>query len=145
MLLGDGTRVEILNPPAEPLSRTLDDTDNNGVVLRVSYGDVSFLLAADIRAEAERNIVLGQGSGLQSSVLKVAHHGSATSSTGQFLHAVQPRTTVISVGEGNTYGHPDADVLSRIDALGTDVLATKDTGAVEFVTDGRQLWVSTEA
>ena len=145
MLLGDGTRVEILNPPAEPLSRTLDDTDNNGVVLRVSYGDVSFLLAADIRAEAERNIVLGQGSGLQSSVLKVAHHGSATSSTGQFLHAVQPRTTVISVGEGNTYGHPDADVLSRIDALGMDVLTTKDTGSVEFVTDGRQLWVSTEA
>ena len=139
----DGTWIEILNPAADPISNTQDDDDNNGVVVRISYGDISFLLTADIGGEAERRLVLLNGPDMHSSVLKIAHHGSATSSTGRFLAAVQPRMAVVSVGEGNPYGHPDEDVLSRLETLGVPVLATQDSGTIEFVTDGHQLEVST--
>jgi competence protein ComEC len=113
-------------------------------VIRLTYGAVSFLLTADIRAEGERQLVHLLGPQLHSQVLKVPHHGSGTSSTEQFLAAVAPRAAVISVGEGNTYGHPHEDVLSRFRALGVHVLTTQDCGTVEFITDGQTLWVSTE-
>ena len=144
VLLGDGTRLEILSPGNEPLLRTSDDLDNNGVVIRVSYGDISFLLTADIRAEAERHLVHLLGPQLKSQVLKVPHHGSGTSATEQFLTAVGPQVAVISVGEGNAYGHPHEDVLVRLRSLGVDVLATQDNGTVEFITDGCGLWVRTD-
>jgi competence protein ComEC len=144
VLLGDGTRLEVLNPGNELQLHTSDDLDNNGVVIRLTYGAVSFLLTADIRAEGERQLVHLLGPQLHSQVLKVPHHGSGTSSTEQFLAAVAPRAAVISVGEGNTYGHPHEDVLSRFRALGVHVLTTQDCGTVEFITDGQTLWVSTE-
>jgi competence protein ComEC len=144
VLLGDGTRLEVLNPCNELQLHTSDDLDNNGVVIRLTYGAVSFLLTADIRAEGERQLVHLLGPQLHSQVLKVPHHGSGTSSTEQFLAAVAPRAAVISVGEGNTYGHPHEDVLSRFRALGVHVLTTQDSGTVEFITDGQTLWVSTE-
>jgi len=144
VLLGDGTRLEILNPCNGLQLHTSDDLDNNGVVIRLTYGAVSFLLAADIRAEGERQLVHLLGPQLHSQVLKVPHHGSGTSSTEQFLAAVAPRAAVISVGEGNAYGHPHDDVLSRFHALGVHVLTTQDCGTVEFITDGQTLWVSTE-
>jgi competence protein ComEC len=96
--LGDGTVIEVLHPPARPLTGTEDDTDNNGVVLRVSYGEVGVLLTADIRADAERLLVHRCPWQLQASVLKVAHHGSASSSTAQFLAAVTPSIAIVSAG-----------------------------------------------
>jgi len=144
VLLGDGTRLEVLNPGNELLLHTSDDLDNNGVVIRLTYGAVSFLLTADLRAEGERQLVHQFGSQLHSQVLKVPHHGSGTSSTEQFVAAVAPQVAVISVGEGNAYGHPHEDVLSRLRTMGVHVLATQDYGTVEFVTDGRTLWLSTE-
>jgi competence protein ComEC len=144
VLLGDGTRLEVLNPGNELQLRTSDDLDNNGVVIRLTYGAVSFLLTADIRAEGERQLVHLLGPQLHSQVLKVPHHGSGTSSTEQFVAAVGPQVAVISVGEGNAYGHPHEDVLSRIRTLGVHVLTTQDCGTVEFITDGQELWVSTE-
>jgi len=144
VLLGDGTRLEVLNPGNELQLHTSDDLDNNGVVIRLTYGTVSFLLTADIRAEGERQLVHMLGPQLHSQVLKVPHHGSGTSSTEQFVVAVAPRVAVISVGEGNTYGHPHEDVLSRLRTLGVHVLTTQECGTVEFITDGQKLWVSTE-
>ena len=142
--MADGTRLEFLSPPSTPMTHTSDDTDNNGLVLRVSYGDVSFLLVADIRAEAETQLVHRLGAKLQSDVLKVAHHGSDSSSTYQFVKAVAPQVAVISVGEDNPYGHPHADVLGRLSDLSVDTVTTQDCGTIEFVTDGSQLWVTTE-
>jgi competence protein ComEC len=144
VLLGDGTRLEVLNPGNELQLRTSDDLDNNGVLIRLTYGAVSFLLTADIRAEGERQLVHLLGPQLHSQVLKVPHHGSGTSSTEQFVAAVGPQVAVISVGEGNAYGHPHEDVLSRLRTLGVHVLTTQDCGTVEFITDGQELWVSTE-
>ena len=142
MDLGDGTVLTFLNPPAQPMLGTSDDTDNNGVVVRVSYGDVSFLLSADIRLEAERQL-LHENVRIDSTVLKVAHHGSDTSSDPQFLTAVTPEAAVISVGTDNPYGHPNASVLGQLQARPTEVYTTAEHGTIEFVTDGDSLWVKT--
>jgi competence protein ComEC len=141
--LGDGVRLDVLNPTTSPLSGTSDDDDNNGVVLRLAYGDVSFLLGADIRLEAERRLVHDHASELGATVLKVAHHGSDSSSTEQLLAAVGPRVAVISAGADNPYGHPHGTTLERLSMCGADVLTTAIHGTVELVTDGRELWLST--
>jgi len=139
--LGDGVIIEVLNPPTPPLADTESDIDNNGVVLRLSTGRVSFLLTADILWEGEFELI-AQGAELDSSVLKIAHHGSKTSTTPEFLAAVSPRAAVISVGE-NRYGHPHGEVLGRLEAeLGKEyIYRTDQQGTIEFITDGERLWV----
>ncbi len=87
----------MLNPQMPVLPDTESDIDNNGVVLRLSLGRVSFLLAADIGQEAEFALI-EQRTSLASTVLKVAHHGSDTSTTPEFLAVANPRVAVISVG-----------------------------------------------
>jgi competence protein ComEC len=143
--LGNGIKLEVLNPPASLWEGTSDDVDNNGVVLRLSWGKVSFLFTADIREEVEFALI-GQRANLKSTVLKVSHHGSKTSTTSQFLAAVAPEVAVISVGEDNPFGHPSPEVLERlIDRLGEDnVYRTDEDGTIEFITDGEKLWVRIE-
>jgi competence protein ComEC len=144
--LGDGIRMEVLNPPASLWEGTSDDVDNNGVVLRLSWGNVSFLFTADIRAEAEFELI-GQRASLRSTVLKIAHHGSDTSTSEHFLAAVDPEVAVICVGADNPFGHPSSDVLDRLnDRLGQDsVYRTDENGTLEFITDGVRLWVKTDS
>ncbi|MBE9505187.1 MAG: MBL fold metallo-hydrolase, partial [Chloroflexi bacterium] len=77
-------------------------------------------------------------------VLKVAHHGSDTSSGTQFLTAVGPEVGGISVGENNPHGHPNASVVQRLHARPAEVYTTAECGTIEFVTDGDSLWVKTE-
>jgi competence protein ComEC len=143
--LGNGIRMEVLNPPDTLWQGTSDDIDNNGVVLRLSWGEVSFLFTADIREDIEFELI-GQRANLKSTVLKVAHHGSKTSTSGQFLAAVDPEVAVISVGVDNPFGHPSPEILQRLtDRLGEDnVYRTEENGTVEFITDGESLWVRTE-
>jgi competence protein ComEC len=140
--LGTGIKIEVLNPPASLWAGTSADVDNNGVVLRLSWGQVSFLFTADIREEVEFELI-GQRANLKSTVLKVAHHGSKTSTTSQFLSAVDPEVAVICVGADNPFGHPSLEVLERLtDRLGEDhVYRTDDNGTIEFITDGENLWV----
>jgi competence protein ComEC len=114
------------------------------VVLRLSWGKTSFLLTGDIEAEAEA-LLLRSGKPLQAHVLKVAHHGSGGSSTAEFLQAVHPTFAVISVGDENLAGHPAQEVPDRLaKEPGITVLRTDERGKVEFITDGRQVWVLTE-
>ncbi len=141
--LGNEIKIEILNPPERLLEGTSHDVDNNGVVLRLSWGQISFLFAADIRKEAEYELII-QRANLKSTVLKVPHHGSMTSTTSHFLAAVEPAMAVISAGADNPFGHPHADVVQRlIDAVGEDnVYRTDQHGTIEFTTDGDRLWVA---
>jgi competence protein ComEC len=141
--LGNGAKLEVLNPPEGLFEGTSHDVDNNGVVLRLSWGNVSFLFTADIRAEAELELIM-QRANLKATVLKIAHHGSATSTSQHFLAAVDPEVAVICVGQDNTFGHPSSDVLERlIDRLGEDnVYRTDQDGTIEFITNGERLWVS---
>jgi competence protein ComEC len=141
--LGSGVMMQVLNPPENLWEETSHDVDNNGVVLRLSWNDVSFLFTADIRAEAELELIM-QRANLRATVLKVAHHGSGTSTSERFLAAVDPEVAVICVGAGNPFGHPGPAVLERlIDRLGNDnVYRTDQDGTIEFITDGETLWVS---
>lgn len=143
--LGNGIKLEVLNPPTKLLQGTSHDVDNNGVVIKLSWDKVSFLFTADIREEAEFELIR-QRANLRSTVLKVAHHGSKTSTSPQFLAAVDPEIAVISVGADNPFGHPSPQVVERlVDRLGADkVYLTSENGTIEFITDGEKLWVESE-
>jgi competence protein ComEC len=144
--LGNGIGMEVLNPPESLFQGTSDDVDNNGVVLRLNWGQVSFLFTADIREDIEFKLI-SQRANLKSTVLKVSHHGSKTSTSQQFLAAVDPEVAVISVGADNPFGHPSPEVVERlINRLGEDnVYRTDEDGTIELITDGEQLWVQTDS
>ncbi len=143
--LGGGAVMEVLGPPSGAIVAPGSADNNNGIVLRLVYGEVSFLLAADIEEEAELELA-ASGANLRSSALKVAHHGSRTSTTSAFLRTVNPAAAVVSVGADNRFGHPHADVIARLDEMPGRELTylTSEHGDVEFTTDGQRLWVKTQ-
>lgn len=117
--------------------------NNSSVVARIAYGEFSALLTGDIEAAAEYALIAG--SWLSPTVtLKVAHHGSSTSSTAGFLDAVAPEIAVISVGAGNRYGHPNTETIARLEAYGAQVYRTDLDGTVTLQTDGDIWRVETE-
>jgi len=134
--------IRVLNPQIPLLTGTESDIDNNGVVLHISMGEVSFLLTADIMWEAEFELVARRAN-LTSTVLKVAHHGSATSTCHEFLAVVNPQLAVISVGVDNKFGHPTPEVMERLEEKpgSENIYRTDNHGTIEFITDGERLWV----
>jgi competence protein ComEC len=116
--------------------------NNQSLVLRLTYGQISFLLTGDIEAKAESEI-LRTSFRMKSHVLKSPHHGSKSSSSQAFLHKVHPRLIIISVGEGNRYGLPDPEVLTRYRKIGANVFRTDSHGAIEVATDGRDISIRT--
>jgi competence protein ComEC len=143
--LGNNLHIDIIHPPVERLQKTANDVDNNGMVLRLQYGEVSFLFTADIEKEAEW-FLISQRAPLKSNVLKVAHHGSSTSSSPEFITTVGPELAIISAGENNRYNHPHEEVISELaKQTGHDrIFSTPTHGTIELVTDGSRLWVRTE-
>ena len=141
----DGVRVETLAPPDALLSGTESDVDNASVVVRIVYGERAVLLTGDLFAEGERWLV-ESGRTLRGDVLKVAHHGSATSSSPAMLEAVSPSAAVISAGADNRFGHPSPEVIERLrERVPPDMIfVTAERGSVTFETDGESLWVRTE-
>ena len=137
--------LEVLNPPPRPIGGSVADQNNNSVVLRLVHGNVSFLLTGDIEAAGE-NHLLRSSQTLKSSVLKVAHHGSRTSTTTAFLREVNPSAAVLSAGEANRFGHPHPEVMTQLSQIpGLDsVYRTDRNGTIEFTSDGAALWVKTE-
>jgi len=108
-------------------------------------GNASFLLTADIFWEAEFELITRRAN-LRSTVLKVAHHGSDTSTTQEFLAVVNPQVAVISAGGDNPYGHPNDEVMERITKIVSKdkIYLTSESGTIEFTTDGERLWVEVE-
>jgi competence protein ComEC len=143
--LGDGITLEVLGPSEAILSREDLGTNDRGVVLRLSRGEVSFLLMGDVGWEAEWEL-LSRRANLGSTVLKVGHHGSETSTSPEFLVAVGPLVAVISVGKENPFGHPDPEVVGRLEQkVGEDrIYLTSEGGTIKLSTDGVGLWVKTE-
>jgi competence protein ComEC len=131
-------KLTILNPPVQPVSGTDADVDNNSVVCRIESSGVSVLFTGDIHKETEELILKNYKSSLCVDVLKVAHHGSAYSSMGDFLSAVKPKYSVISVGADNPYGHPTASALGRLRRAGSKIYRTDRNGVVTMnsVEDG---------
>jgi competence protein ComEC len=142
---GDGVIITVLNPPSDLPAWTPDIINNGSVVLRVTFGTVSFLLTGDIEQEAEAAMLV-RGVPLRSTVYKAPHHGSKTSTSQAFLDAVAPTMAVISVGEDNRFDHPDDIMVARLrNAVGEEnVLLTLEHGDVQFTTDGVRLWLDSD-
>jgi len=141
MDLGRGIRLTVLNPPPCLHEGTDDDTNNNSVVLKLSWNEVSFLLTADMGIAGERYLV-EKRSDLHSDVLKVGHHGSKGSTCDEFLAIVNPAAAVISCGAVNRFGHPNQEVMDKLKKrIGSgNVSVTATQGNIEFTTDGYRLW-----
>jgi competence protein ComEC len=130
-----GVRIEALHPQeSSPCIR--EASNEESLVLRISQGETSFLLTADVGSDSELEIIRNFPD-LRAQVLKSPHHGSRTSSSLAFLEKIQPAVVVISAGRGNVYGVPHPDVLERYEKLGLRILRTDMEGAVEIsVNDG---------
>lgn len=133
-----------------PCSDIYDDYNNYSVVIKVTCGNASFLLTGDAEALSE-NEMIKSGEDLSADVLKIGHHGSNTSSSENFLKAVNPKYAVISCGKANDYGHPHEETLEKLEKLGitylrTDLLhtiiATTDGSSVKFFTSDGELYSS---
>jgi competence protein ComEC len=138
-----GVRIEVLEPcPAPSSDRNPND---NSFVLRITYGARSLLLVGDAQREEEDELLARAPASLRADVLKVGHHGSATSSSPAFLAAVAPREAIVSVGRRNRFGHPHPLTLAALAACGARVWRTDRDGAVTVTTDGRALEVEAAA
>ncbi|MGK4118914.1 MBL fold metallo-hydrolase [Lysinibacillus capsici] len=110
-------------------------TDNNdaSIVLEMTYGNVFFLLTGDAGVALEKEMLQYD---VKATVLKAGHHGSNTSSSEEFIQAVKPEVTILSYGEDNKYGHPHAEIVDRLQAIGSKIYATADLGTITVSTDG---------
>lgn len=140
----DGVRIDMLYSPESrkvqesQLQATGNEFSN---LIRVSYGEASFLFTGDLVAEQEQQ-VLANGTHVASTVLKVGHHGSRTSSSQEFLTAVNPGWAVISCGYNNSFGHPHKEILHRLTSCTkAEILRTDQQGAIVFRTDGKSIKV----
>ena len=136
LLLADDITLDVIAPAPSLGLDSSSAINDGGLVLRLIHGEVQFLLAADIEAAGELALALGPGD-LRATVLKVAHHGSRSSTTDLLLRRVQPAIVVISAGAGNRFGHPHAEVLDRLS--GATLLRTDHLGTITFRSDGATL------
>ena len=136
-----GAEIEVLAPPPDYVPSEIPK-NNDSLVMRIRYGQQAFLLSGDVERQIERRMA-GDGQLPRTAVLKVPHHGSKTSSTGEFLDQVRPAFGIISVGMENSYGHPHADALARLREHHVTLFRTDRDGLISVRTDGRRLVVDT--
>lgn len=115
-----------------------DDTNNTSIVLRIVYGETSFLFTGDAEEPAE-DVILQSGQDIQSTVLKVGHHGSRTSTSEAFLDTVNPAYAVISCGKDNSYGHPHDITLAKLQSKDIEVFRTDEMGDIYCTSDGKDV------
>jgi competence protein ComEC len=137
----DGVKGHVLWPKPSDSEDASEAKNNDSLVIRLEFANETLLLPGDIERQAEHELV-SSGEPLRADFLKVAHHGSKTSTSEEFLERVAPQVAVISAGEVNPYGHPHADVLARLASAGVRVLRTDRDGAVTMKTDGKSLSLS---
>jgi beta-lactamase superfamily II metal-dependent hydrolase len=130
--------IEVINPGSE----YSDELNENSVVLKLTYGETSFLLMGDAGLESEENI-MEAGYNVDSDILKVGHHASSSGSGATFISAVSPEVSIIEVGAGNSHGHPHAEILERLQEAST-VYRTDLDGTIIVTTDGSTFTVMTE-
>jgi len=116
----------------------VESSNNDSVVVKLQFGRRSILLTGDVEKKTENELI---ASDLRADVVKVAHHGSKTSSTEAFVTATKPRFAIVSVGQDSMFGHPHAEVVERWTNGGAEVLSTGKCGTIRVTTDGTDLWL----
>ncbi len=134
IMLDEKIDVTVLNA-----NETASDNNDASIVLKLTYGDISFLLTGDAGVALEKEMLAQD---VKATVLKAGHHGSNTSSSQSFIQAVHPEVTILSYGKDNKYGHPHVEVVERLQAIGSKIYATAETGSVIVSTDGGNYDVS---
>ena len=127
--------VEVL-APVKKISGTSSDANNNCLVLRISYGNISFLMTGDMETEERKSVKKFP----RTTVLKIAHHGSANGTDARLMKEVSPDAVIFTYGKGNSYGHPHRAVVELVRKSGARGYATAD-GEIMMNTDGRKLTV----
>lgn len=137
-----GYEFKIGEANCKVMTDSIIDKDNlniSSIVIRLTFGNNSFLFMGDSEEENEKTI-----SWPKTDVLKVGHHGSNTSSSEKFLNEVSPKYAVIMAGEGNSYGLPKDEIVKRIESLGTTIYRTDKNGTIEMISDGNEIKITTE-
>lgn len=138
----DGVDVDVFGPPEPYLEN--EARNENSIVLRLQYGDVSFLWTGDAEDGQEAYLVKEYGDELDSTIYKAGHHGSSSSSSGALLDAVQPEAAIISSASDSQYGHPHEEVLQRLADRSIPTYWTATHGTIVFVTDGDGVSIRTQ-
>lgn len=135
----DNVVIDILGPN----DLTAGNLNNTSVIVKLSYGNFRVIITGDAEVEQERQQLAAVADKLPTTVLKAGHHGSATSSSLEYLKDTAPGLVIISAGSGNQYGHPHQQTLSRLEELGILTLITRDRGTITVTTDGETYEIKT--
>jgi len=131
--LGDNIKLFILHPFENLAGQEIKRSNNTSIVAQLAYKDFEVLLTGDIEKKVEKELI-NTGINLQSDVLKIAHHGSKTSSAKEFINTVSPIVAIIQAGQDNPYGHPHDSVLKTLSSITTFI--TGHDGDIEILSDG---------
>ena len=134
LLFGDGVEVQILFPDRDMSG--VKNANDASVVTRLVYGGTEVMLTGDAPESIEKYLVSLGAENLKSDILKAGHHGSRTSTSKEFVAAVDPTYTIISAGKDNSYGHPHKEVIETLTLASTTILATYNEGTIIFESDG---------
>ncbi|RBP58208.1 beta-lactamase superfamily II metal-dependent hydrolase [Alkalibaculum bacchi] len=121
-----------------PISKTYSDTNNYSITVKLDYGEHSFLFMGDAEKIVE-NEIIEMGYPIQADLIKLGHHGSMYSSSDEFLDKVNPKYAIISVGEGNSYGHPDPEIMTKLEERGIKSYRTDEMGTIVVESDGSEV------
>ena len=140
--LGGGAVFEVLGPSAQLVKEGnvkgyKHDPNNESVVGRLVFGDFSMMLTGDAEKKEEQAILAADSANVKSTILKSGHHGSKTSSSADFLRAVQPEAALISCGVNNDYGHPHKETMKKYHALNIPIYVTAENGTITVTSDGK--------
>jgi competence protein ComEC len=143
VIIGKDISMNFLYPIENLADKEYQNSNDASIVAKLNFSQNSFLFTGDISKFAEEELTIRENSyqfaSLNSDVLKVAHHGSKTSTSEEFLKKVSPKIAVISVGKGNPYGHPHQEVLEILNKFGIKVLRTDLDGDIKIISDGQKL------
>ena len=142
----NGVRVKVLSPSNYSVqdmnTLSYDEVNDSSLVLKITFGKISFLIPGDISAEVEKQLIESKAD-LRSDVLVVPHHGSAYSSSVEFIKAVACRYAIVSAGKANVFHHPHPSTLQRYNNAGVNILRTDRDGAITITTGGNNLHITT--
>ncbi|MEG0297471.1 MAG: ComEC/Rec2 family competence protein [Clostridium sp.] len=138
--LGSGARIDVYSP----LYETYENLNDYSPIMKLSYGENSFIFTGDAEYHSEKEVVAKYPTNLRADVLKFGHHGSSTSSTIEFVDAVAPEYGIISCGVDNKYGHPHRETLDTIKKKNIKTFRTDTQGEITLISDGKDIKITTE-